>query len=557
MLKKLCSLLLISLILLGTVCFADSTPATNENVVFKFKSSGAVVESYLTSEVLIAETVYYNKTDSVKYPILIVCSYDENGELADVWFNTDNISVAPMQQDAISVEFTPEVGHTVKATLIDGLKTSALKPMSREAKMTVDSTDLDSITVNGERIADFSNDKNEYLIQSTGKFEVLAEAKDGSTKVDVKMPNSLPGTAEIDVTSALGTNKKVYVTCYETEPQLLTLKDIKFSVNGQSYSIPNFDPNITEYTVNINEATGDSNANYFYTTVDPKPVAAGSDVHISVLDVNKETVNGVKYRYDTSYHVDKQFAERKAFDNLIPIKNEETKAIINVVRDGGKKTYTVTFTAKQPRLTSYNVNADGGPQPTFVGGAAVNNDNGSSYSTTRSFVMTNVSENLIGASLFPAAYGLYANEWWFANANTGAEYFNFTADTAGTVIVMPYNEGADVYKNEQNGWKKVSDTTIATVVDLNGKSVTYNEYPAGTYFVAKQTYNTTASGARYDDAAYTFSSNSADEREALVLYYAYEKSFDAGEVVSVPVWGIEKSNARADALGIVMIKWAE
>ena len=113
------------------------------------------------------------------------------------------------------------------------------------------------------------------------------------------------------------------------------------------------------------------------------PKSAG-DVDVQVINSAVTNINGVSLgRYLNSADVNFEYP-RTAVGNVITIKNECAAAKVTVKSGDISNEYIFNFTTpKQPRLLEMNyVGADSDSEkPTFVGGCAVYNDNGTTIAS--------------------------------------------------------------------------------------------------------------------------------------------------------------------------------
>ena len=421
----------------------------------------------------------------------------------------------------------------ITATVIDAFGGKAL---TKRAVYGTDSTSLEYIKVNGEAI-DYDDETNEYWVNYSKKpVTVEVAVKDGTTKATVS-DYELPGNANINVVSASGKQRKIVVHLYNSEDELSKLTGIKYKIGNDVYEISDFNPNTKQYSIAVSD-------NVMGVTLLPE---AMGDVSCTISNENVTEINGVSLGnlYNTGLAAYKY--EHNARNNYIPIKNEKTTAYVTVKSGDEKTEYQIDFTAKQPRLTSFEYvgAANDSYKPVFIGGSAVNNDSGTMLSMDRRWSVGNASKALLGGSCFMLPASNKDSNWW--NGNTSGEYFNFTADTGGKVYVLSANTIAN---SEYSGWTK----GVSSVELPEGKSwVTvakdWNDYDAEYFLCVME---------NQDDYARAISPGIAEnEGEDTMQYpaelknYAY-KSFAADEKVSIYHTGKTGQNG---AKTIVIIVW--
>ena len=248
----------------------------------------------------------------------------------------------------------------------------------------------------------------------------------------------------------------------------------------------------------------------------------------------------------------------------IPIKNECSWG--NFTYDA--EDYSINFHARQPRLTSFTDNMGQSNGVVFIGGAALNNDNGTVLQTNitgssvakksdpKLKVLGHITEPLLGTSLFIFPTISSAN-------STSSNMFQFTADHAGTVYMMVddplsgtnydswtcLNNGTD--PSDLSSWRTSNTRTI--------KPRTYNDFDVDYWALAYQwkyggatndpdneynAYRTTSPGV---------SGNTGSDylTNTYKLYRTFSKEFEADETVVIPGWG----NTSGDS--VILIKWEE
>lgn len=503
------------------------------------------------------------KNTTGKNPVIIVCSY-ENEMLNGVWYN-----YAMNPTGEISLTFTPVTiadGTVIKATVLESLET--LGSPSVTARLLEDSTDLSRLTINGEILETYSDGVDVYqkLVSDDTKITIDAIPKDAGTKVEIKNNTTIPGVGQIKLTSPAGSQRDINIAFYSDVEQLSKPINIKYKIGDTSYDIPDFDPNVKDYTVSLPDNT-------FYVTVEPE-VLSVTDTSVKVLDIDysNKTFNGISYVSGTlsgSYKT--TFNERPSVNNLIPIKNEATKAVIRTTYGDKSVKYTITFESIQPRLTSFNLNDEVKKSdkyhPIFIGGAAANNDNGTPANTDRAWTVVNISEQLLGSSMF--VMDLRTNDIdqtgngnkWYLETKQG-EFFNFTADTAGTIYLLSrngeiknneydfanddYNLAGDTFESDGK-WRKLSYVAKEFIpqdyTDWKAIPRTYADIGDDIYYARLIQYS---GKEKFDDDALTKHLGTLTSGP---YHYSYVRTFEKDEKVSVYHRGVAGSNY------IAFIKW--
>lgn len=542
MMKKIVAFLLIvsSLLCFSGISYAAEADVLEcSNITFVDASGNPVTA--LSGEQITAKVTVKNGGVSAAKPTLMVCSY-QNNKLNGVWYKAADSAIAQGASAEISVAFTPvttDENTVIEATIVDSLlKLNAPVAM---AKMLESSTDLDGISVGGQYIADYTNEQDEYMVKLSGSdAKVIAQAKDGGTKIEVTQPESIPGNADVKITAADGTERNVALVVYEEDEQLYSLTKLGYMVDGVEYEVENFDPKVTEYTINLPDNT-------FYVTVAPEALSV-ADMTVNVSDINHmgKTFDGVSYFLGTSYvH---RSGERPAFDNVIPIKNEETNAVISVTDGENAKKYTLTFTSKQPRLTEFKL-GDGSYQetekPFFISGAAANNDNGTAVGADRNvWTLGGFTGPLLGGSMISLSSitsARNASSW--QSLNKSGEWCSFKADTPGTIYMMcTMGISNKDYYNEENGWVAVSNAGLSFSAPKNGQSLKINETSEAYYFANIQ----------WSDSAESYTAEGVLNPSKISGPMGYgnvvKKTFDKGELVSIHHPGATSAGGCAEAI---------
>ena len=362
----------------------------------------------------------------------------------------------------------------------------------------------------------------------------------------------------------------VFVQWCEAEDPVNVI-DIRYSADNVNFaSIPNVSDGRLDYKVIMPD-----NSKYAYVKFDvPDGVdepemlyttwsLQNTDYETGEALIGTDGAMGGNSLVQTQVPMDAQ-AEDGAY--VVPIKSE--KGVLSFRYKN--RPYTITFIAKQPRITSLTDNTTNeNAGVIFVGGAAANNNNGTiTESSGRGSgavnirALGNISESLIGASIFMLP----------EMAGTENDFFTFTADHGGTIIVMSDTE---ITNSAYNSWTVRNNGTVATGVGLNGddsasgrmtKPRTFNNYgnkentPSnnGVYYYAVSTkwwcqayssdrwgYNAYRSyyPGLYDVAKqYGSKPNDCDNAAQSTagnwgMRYCFSRTFAAGDEVTVPGWG--------------------
>ena len=552
MIKKLLPVFVIVLALVCTFVCANAQSPVCTNIQY-LDAEGKTITSYTEGAVYATAKIENNTEDAIK-PVLVVSGY-KDGVMNGIWYKSAKEEISVGGKGEVVVEFTPvEVGEgtVIKATLLDGLK--SLNPYLKSAQMLNDTTDLKGILVDGVWLENYSNEETSYIVK-TENGDISPVVTDSGTVAEYIAPEAIPGYGNIKVTSAFGNERNIELLMYSKEEQLYSLKGLKYTVGDDEYVLDWFDPDITEYEIELDDNT-------FYVTVNPEALMPDAEVRVKVQDIDyiKKTFGGVSYFNGSAHtlYTGTTFVTRNAIDNLIPIKNEATNAIIEVEYEGNIRTYTITFISKQPRLVEFNLNEDvlsESYKPSFMGGAAVNNDNATSLSSDRAWAVTNVSDNLIGASMFVLPYATNRGDstWW--QTHNSGEYFNFTADTPGTIYMIgstAWIEGNLNPEYAQNGWTLIQNTQPSNYNKKDhfaGLSTAFNDY--GDYTLVNMVEYQSADQRYNNPDSYLVSSVLAMATNAEV----YSKTFEAGENVGVYAVGNSVTtypNMRSNALYFIV-----
>lgn len=262
------------------------------------------------------------------------------------------------------------------------------------------------------------------------------------------------------------------------------------------------------------------------------------------------------YQYKIPYY---------SFGGEIPIKIEEGIAKVNYIDNyGNTKEFTINFSAKQPRLTELTKYITDG-NVTFVSGAAINNDNGtiidsaSPNNASRINAISNVSDTLVGGSMFVLPWSnMYASGSW-ARTNSTAEMFSFKADTDGDIYIMLISAAT----NPQYAlWELVNNGVVGEGITKYSTARNFNKYTNTNYYALNYKWvcsnNSNESGNNLyrikNPGIFGTITAGTHTKNSTELKYVYKKSFVAGELVQVYNPGIFTAT-EATALMPVVIIW--
>lgn len=544
MLKKIFCTLFIMLFMTATGVFASELEFGNVEYLMP---DGSVVSSFPGSETQVtAKITAENKTEEIKDVTLLIMMY-KDGVLSAMDYTAQKAEPGIPCEIETSVTISEDATQDntiIKSYVIDSM--TELNPYINSATMLCDSTEVSSVFINNERYKDFSDTSNEFKVVYTSsdipKISVLPS--DGTTKTEVTYPEKIPGIAQINITSQYGAERKIKIILYKDAVDLYALTDLKYYIGDTEYTIPGFDKNETNYEVDLPDNT-------FYVRMEGETIADSVTMQAQDVDFSTKTFDGVSYIQGSNIVSYAGFTTpRPAIDGVVPIKNEETKGLITVSDGENEKIYTITFRSKQPRLTSFEVTgaASDSHKPAFIGGAAVNNDNFTIAGTDRAWAYANISPNLVGGSMFMIDLAEHRNETsWFKSTGNKGEYFNFTADTPGTVYFVSVNAASNSEFTE-NGWEPVTNkypTLPSGYTSWKQVNKLWNGYENDRFFMQKYEWSSAAMRANpeyYD--YYTAQPTSATMGRVM------KKTFAAGEQVGVYHYGDSSSHVMS-----VIIKW--
>ena len=536
--KRFLSLFLATAVSFGLI----TVPTFADNAIGNIK--------YTRGSTKITATVELDATE--KSRILVVRSYDENGLMSEI----KTAANAPADT-VLSATVNAGVSE-VRASVMDENGRS----LTPDAVYNADSTDLKYIKINGNLLTDFSNDNDAYFYQLKGSsFEIEAVPMDAGSKT-VITKDLISRKAKIAVVSALGHVRNISLTFYTEEAEKYMLSSVKYKIGDKEYEIPGFSPDITIYdNIEIPENT---------MTLTILPQSAG-DIDVQVKNTAATEINGVTIgRYVNSSDAYFEYP-RTAVGNVITVKNETATAKVTVKSGTLSTEYLFNFvTPKQPRILEWNyVGAeDDSEKPTFVGGCAVYNDNGTTISSDWGYSACHISKELVGGSCILIPGNNKSGGWW--QTTTSGEYFNFKADRGCTVYVL---SGANFNSSDWStaGWTKVNSGTVPRYTgsvlgtsydeelgDNSGLArrmrKDWNDYSSPAVYAGNIRYN----AARSKD--YRCIDPGIKETNRLVddgivyrnLKQAYKKHFEAGEEVKIFHTG---NKSELGCIVFVVLKW--
>jgi len=445
--------------------------------------------------------------------ILILCGY-KNGFLHSMDFDKKNVDGS----DTLSVSLPAGVDE-MKASVMDAFDGRVLNSV---AAYGADSTDLDYIKVEGVKIPGYSNEIDEYKVK-VNSFNAKIEAclSDGTGSVSLASVEASDDVL-LNITSSRGRKRQIKLKLYNDERDTYSLSSLKYKLGDTEYEIDGFERDKLRYDIELPDNT-------MSVVLIPQTVG---DIKTKITDTEVTEMNGVSLGTMGDAKAAYQYT-RLAVDNMIPIKNEQVTASIEVSNGENTTTYTIGFKAKQPRLTSFEYvgAADDSLKPVFVGGSAVNNDNGTIFLMDRRWAAANISEAYLGGScfMFPNENKESNKQWWSKNAS--GEYFNFSADTSGTVYVASYQQISNSQYNE--GWTKLNGETpklpegVETWLSV---AKNWNGYTENKYFINAIEYKNDEARA-INPHVKEIAGGVGDYANA-IPNVAY-RTFNAGETVSV------------------------
>ncbi len=481
--------------------------------------------------------------DGAENKILVLTSY-ANGLLKQI--KTDRI----ISNGVLSATIDAGVDEVI-ANVIDGF---GGETASSKAVYAAEELDIRGILINGEELADFSNEVDEYTIMcEAGEVDIDVILKDATTKVEIS-DNVSPGRAKIELSTYRGEKRTITLTMYDSEEKTYTLSNLTYLLGDEEYEIPDFDPNTYNYSVELPDNT---------MNIRLVPETAGL-VKTYLTDTMVTSVDGVDIGKLYGTASEAYVYKRYAVNNLVPVKNEVASVEIVVSngkegRDEKESVYQIEFTARQPRLTEFNFSgcADDNEKPAFIGGSAVNNDNGTIITTQNGWAVGNITDKLLGGSMFMFA-DIRKSAWWLTNSAT-EDYFNFTADTPGTIYVISGETFRNTSAYSEDGWTKLPGTEPTNFPDwgVNYRQIRkdYNDWNVD-YLMSCLYYNAAnAKEKRAIDPGIT-QTTAFDEAEVTsrVMVNGYSKSFEAGE--NVKIFNTGRSDWNAASICAV-IKWDE
>lgn len=529
MIKKIFGFIcLIVFMTLTNTVFADMD-MTFENVEYLLSDNSMVIDFPEAGTEVTSGIKVTNASNEAKSITLVTVIYTDNQLVMLKYLQKD---IEGKNSEDIAVAFEIPQGATannsiVKSYVIDNILD--FNPYINPAAMLCDSTEIADLYIDGGRFEDFSGVEDLLKIQITSGTapKIKAMPADSTSKVDVVNADRVPGFAKIKVTSQFGEIHETEILFYNEIDDLYTLQNLKYYIGADEYSIENFDKNTTTYEVELPDNT-------FYVRMAPESIQTDVTMQAQDVDISAKTFDGIQYLKGSKIASYAGFTSpRTAFNGVVPVKNEETKGLINVTDGKNSTTYTIVFKSKQPRLTAFNVTGGENDlyQPTFIGGAAVNNDNYTLAGTDRGWGYANISQNLVGGSMFMMDLAQNRNSTsWFCSSNNTGEYFNFTADTAGTIYFMS-NVGVTNTQFFDDGWERVTNPAPSKPAGIDSwikVNKLWNDYESDRFFMMK--YEWTNAAAKTNPENYEYYSG---QPNGTAINGLIKKEFNAGESVSV------------------------
>ena len=482
---------------------------------------GPIVYSYNSGDNTVIATAKVNSLGKA----LLLCSYDGSGIMTDMAMEkgTGQLSATLAKDAFMRAAVVDENGKALTASAVYGK----------------DNTDLQYIKIDGKKIESFKNsgeDANRYTVKVSGSApSVEISPKDASTIVSFDFDAvKVPGENVITVTSSGGTVRRIKLNLYNDDDDPSYLLGISYKIDGNEIPLDGFKPYTTDYNIALPDNTMSIKLNLKYFD--------NAKVTVRVKDDKDPEINSLAGQGSTAYYY-----ERNCVNGFVPIKNGETQ--VKVVLEYGQyiRIYNLTFRAKQPNLTDFNnVGAENDSnKPVFIGGSAVNNDNGTLLGSDRMWTLTNISKDLLGGSMFLFPTGSNGNDSWWKSNNSG-EYFNFTADAAGTVYVLSTN--AITNSEYDPDWEKGSSTVSEPSEGWLKCDKTLNDYTPGAIIANSIEYQVGSESdlltyghycrAIYPGVSRISDSEFEDKYKSVLMYpmqlsYYAKRHFEAGEAVSI------------------------
>lgn len=414
-------------------------------------------------------------------------------------------------------------------------------PVINTAHLLSEETGLESITVDGVPIEDYSDGVNDYTILSEKYVKLDAVAKDGSSSVSIS-DYTVPGNAVITVKPQIGEERIINILILENEDDSHMLQGIKYMIGDKEYEVANFSKKQTSYKVNLPENT-------YLLTLRPETIVDSSLVTCLVTDQyvasNTFGPNLIKYGEFSDTPTTSFKTARQSVDGVIPVKFGKVSTTITVKSGTGTTSYIVDFESTQPTLTELNYKgaAADARKPCFVSGGGLLNDNASIAMSDRRWSFANISKKLIGASYFTAPVDNKGSGYWW-NDNTTGEYYNFTADTSGTAYLLSVKSVTNS-EYEADGWTRVSSNIEpampAGISQWHFAAKNWNDYNESIYAAnitqwANDTYRV--------NPEYLYATNSdaiTGANKSYTEFYLMVKHFKAGENVKIYHTGVKGS----------------
>ncbi|NLB80210.1 MAG: hypothetical protein GX800_01015, partial [Clostridiaceae bacterium] len=553
---KIIRAILVSCFVLITFCtilgYAADTGVICDGI--HFTTSEGIPISVFPSEVLTSDYQMYvnstvkNTTQKSKNLLLFATCYGENNKLIDISYSQYTLSAG--EETTLNLPVVIPAGSTqssvsYEACLWDGFATNTT--YFQKAVFLGYTTDLYGISVGGRLIEDFSNDKNTYTVQAKAGDVIKAIPIDGGVNISYS-DYIIPGKASITITPPVVSEqtpiRTIEVYTYTEYKDTYTLKSLSYDINGEAYSIDEFRSDVTSYTINLPDNT-------YYVNLNPESFGSISYT-VTDIDDSPFSIDGVSYGRMRTDTTSKSYqTERNNKNGVIPIKNEKTNATVYVTNGTETTKYNLTFKSKQPRLTSFNYTgaSKDSYKPVFISGAALNNDNGSILFSDRYWATSNISESLVGASLFMGVYTNRNSNWWNNTGVKGDEYFSFSADTGGTIYMITASDISDY-----SDWTKQNGGTAPAHNAPAWKAIAkdWNDYTSPKYFLVAQSWTDSTFIQRtknpwVNEVDATTANNMIDTTRN--ASYIFSKKFSPNEVVSIAHTG-----GKGDLAGVTV--WA-
>lgn len=211
-------LLLLFIIILASltvsgIAYADDLVFSNITFV---KENDTFVQSYpALGEEVYANVDVKNTSDEEKFVFLVAGCY-KDGVMTDIFISSALVNAGESKTVTTKIDInSTDLNVVANCILNSDLTRACIRP----ANMLVDTTDIEYITINGNKLEGYSNSVNSYSATvSTPMADVKAVAGDSTTAVKIKKIY-IPGFVKINITSQFGSDRTIVIDCKTTNPQ--------------------------------------------------------------------------------------------------------------------------------------------------------------------------------------------------------------------------------------------------------------------------------------------------------------------------------------------------